>query len=102
MNDKAVEQNAAGKRAENSSDQLKQRGFAAGVRAENGHNFARARLKASGFEREERCLRRISRVSVADLLDGKTDFRSQACGFGRSARNCRAAARAHATLRRRR
>src|SRR6266568_314322 len=102
MDDEAVQQNAAGERAEHSSNQLEQRGFSAGIGAENGDDFARTRLKAGGFERKEWSLRRICGISVADLLDGEADLRSQARGFRRSARSGRTAAGAHATLRRRR
>src|SRR2546430_313244 len=100
----AVEKNAAGKRAENSGYQLHQSGLAAGVRAENGDDFARARLKTGGFESEERGLRGICGVRIANLLDRETGFRSKARGFRRSARSGRAAtgAGAQASLRRRR
>ena len=42
-------------------DEFQQSGFAAGVWAEDGDDFAGARLKTGGFEREERRLRRIRR-----------------------------------------
>ena len=53
MDDESVEKNAAGKGIENSSNQLKQCGLAAGVGAENGDDFARPRLKAGGLEGEQ-------------------------------------------------
>src|SRR5260370_1831083 len=70
MDDKSVEKNAAREGLENSGNQLKQGGLAAGVGPENGDDFAGAGLKAGGFESEERSLRRICGVGVADLLGG--------------------------------
>src|ERR1051325_2507267 len=102
MNDKAVEKDAAGKGLENSGNQLKQGGLAAGVGAEDGDDFAWPGVKARGFQGEERSLRRICRVGVADLLDGKANFCTQASGFRRSTRRGGAAAGAHAGLRRKR
>src|SRR5215472_1246930 len=75
MNHEAVEKNASGKGVEDSGNQLKERGLPAGIGSENGHDLAGARVKARGFESEERGLRRICGVGVADLLDGETDFR---------------------------
>src|SRR6266516_1838244 len=102
MKDKAVEKDTAGKGLENSGNQLKQGGLAAGVGAKDGDDFGRPGLKARSFQGEERGLRRICGVGVADLLDGKANFRAQASGFRRSARRSGTAAGAHAGLRRKR
>src|SRR2546426_7548651 len=100
VRDKAVEKDASRKRLENAGDQLKQSGLAAGVGAENGHDFAGPALKARGFEREERSLRGICGIGVADLLDGQAYLVAQARGFGGVA--CESGAAAHASLRCRR
>ena len=50
----AVQLDAAGQRRDGAGHQAQQRGFAAGIGSEDGHEFALARLKRGGFEREER------------------------------------------------
>ena len=40
---------------------FKQRGFTAGIRAKNRHDLSGLRLKAEGFQREQRSLRRVGR-----------------------------------------
>jgi hypothetical protein len=103
VGDKAVEQDAAGKRLERAGDELEERGFAAGVGAENGHDFAGTGLEAVGFESEERGLGGIGGVGVADLFDAEADVVGSAGDVakiwpsrGRLYRG------AHASLRRRR
>src|SRR2546430_6567925 len=71
----AVEKNTAGKGAENSGNQLHQSGLAARVGAENGDDFPGTRLKTGGFESEERSLRGICGVRIADLLEERKSTR---------------------------
>src|SRR5690242_13805450 len=86
MNDEPVEKNAPGERLEDAGNQLEESRLAAGVGAENGHDFAGARLKAGGFQSEERSLRGIRGIGVADLLDGEAHFAAQARRLRRVAR----------------
>src|SRR6266581_437334 len=74
VGDESVEQDAPGKRRERAGDQFQQGGFAAGVRAEDGHDFAGPGLKTGRFQREERRLRRICGIGIADLLKAQAYF----------------------------
>src|ERR1700739_2588631 len=86
MGDEAVKQDTAGERFKGASNEFQQGGFAAGIGSEDGDDFGGARLKAAGFESEERRLRRVGGVGVADLLDAKANVaggaRGVACGRG--------------------
>ena len=70
----AVQQNTARKRRLRACDQFQQRRFPARVRPENRHDFAGPRLKAARLQREQRRLRRIWRIRVADLFDAQPNF----------------------------
>ena len=59
--------------SQRAGNQFEQSGFAAGVGAEDGDDFAGLGLEAEGFEREERGLRGIGGVGVADLLDAEAN-----------------------------
>src|SRR5215469_8984527 len=102
VDDKSVEKNAAGERGENAGNQLEKGRFAAGVGAEYCNNLAGSGLEAGGLEGKKGSLRRMGGVSIADLLDGKADFRAQTGRRGRRAGRGGTAAGAHASLRRRR
>src|SRR5215469_13349087 len=102
MDNRSVEKNAPGERGKGAGNQLEKSGFAAGVGAENRNDFAGPRLEARGLEGKKRSVRRIAGISIADLLDGQTNFGAQTGRFGGPARGGRTAAGAHANLRRRR
>ncbi len=76
-----VQKNAAGERFERAGNQFEERGFAAGVGAENGDEFTGLGLKAEGFKGEERGLRWIGSVGVADLLDAEAHIGVRARGI---------------------
>jgi len=86
VDDESVEQDPSGKGSEGAGDQLQQGGLAAGVWSEDGNDFAAPGLKTCGFHREERGLRRVCRIGIADLLNTEADFTGQAGRFGRLAR----------------
>src|SRR5262249_40874925 len=96
MRGKAIEHDAAGKRLQRPGDELEQSGFAAGVRAEKRDHLTGASLEAGGFKSEERCLRRMGRVRITDLLDAKAHLGRPA----RVASRHSIRPRAHASLRR--
>jgi hypothetical protein len=73
VRDETIQQNTAGKRREGAGDQLEESGFAAGVGTEDSDDFAGTGLETIGFEREERRLRWVGGVSVADLFDAEAD-----------------------------
>ena len=77
-----VQKNAPGERGKNTGNQLEKGGFAAGVGAENSDDLAGSRLEAGSLEGKERSLRSVGGVSIADLLDGKTNFGAQTRRFG--------------------
>src|SRR2546427_12422181 len=77
MCDEAVEQNSSGQGRERARDQFQKSGFATGVWPEDGDDFAGSRLKACGFQREKRGLRRICGMCITDLLDVQAYFGSQ-------------------------
>ena len=96
----AVKFHAAGKRNDGAGDQAEQRGFAAGVRTEDGHEFALARLKGGGFEREERRRLLARRIGIAGLFDVDAYVRRVPLGGGPRTRFRNASCSAHASLRR--
>src|SRR5207253_1529444 len=65
----AVEFDAAGKGSDGAGNQAQQGGFAAGIRTEDGHEFAFAGLKGSGFEGEEWRGLFARRIGITGLLD---------------------------------
>ena len=71
MRGESVQENMTGERFESAGNELEKSGFAAGIRAKNRHDFSRLGLKAEGFQRKERGLRRIGSVDVAGLFDAE-------------------------------
>ena len=100
VGDETVEQDASGERFESAGDEFQQSRFAAGIGAEHGDDFAGTRLKAAGFQREERSLRGIRGIGVADLLDAQANFAGSARGVDgtlRGGRERSASCAAHAS-----
>src|SRR2546430_10663676 len=74
----AVEFDAAGKGSDGAGNQAQQGGFAAGIRTEDGHEFAFAGLKGSGFEGEEWRGLFARRIGITGLLDIDAQVRRMA------------------------
>jgi len=80
---KSVEKDATRERLQRAGDQLQERGLAAGIGAKNRDEFPWLCLKAKGFQREERRLRRARGVDVACLFDAQADIGIAALLVGR-------------------
>src|SRR6266481_1440074 len=74
VRDESIQKNAAGERLESAGDQFQESGFTAGVWTQNGNDFSGPRLEAGCFQREQRRLRGIGGVRVANLLDAQTNI----------------------------